>query len=284
MIPQPDSSIIIPTYGRAERLAVTLAALSRLDAAQGSFEVIVVDDGNARQIQVSDSPFPVRVIRQQKGGPARARNRGAREARAAFLVFLDDDCSPDSGWLRAISRHAKPGVAVGGLIRNGLPDSAFAEASHLVLGEFTHAHRSASDNSLEFLPSANLAVDSESFWQAGGFDERFSAPAGEDRDFCARWLGQGHSLMLEPEAVVFHSHSMGLARFIRQHFAYGSGARRLYETHSSARRTPASFYSRLLSAAFEQGVSLRASRVAALLVISQIASAAGYLAGRRRPT
>ncbi len=282
MNPQPHFSIIIPTYGRAERLAVTLAALGRLDSAPGSFEVVVVDDGNVPQIRVSDSPFPVRVIRQPRGGPSSARNRGAREACGGVLVFLDDDCSPDAGWLRAISKQAKRGVAVGGLIRNGLPESAFAEASHLILGEFTRAHRSASDNSLQFLPAANLAVDRASFWQAGGFDESFQAPAGEDRDFCARWVRQGFSLVLEPEAVVFHSHSMGLVGFIRQHFAYGGGARRYYESHPLARRTPASFYSGLLSASFEQGVSVPASRVAVLLGISQIVSAAGYLAARRR--
>ncbi|MGK2963482.1 MAG: glycosyltransferase [Gemmatimonadaceae bacterium] len=280
--PQPDFSIIIPTYGRAERLAVTLAALERLESAPGSFEVVVVDDGNVPQIQVSDSPFPVRVIRQQRGGPSCARNRGAREACGAVLVFLDDDCSPKPGWLRAISTPAKPGVAVGGLIRNGLPDNAFAEASHLILGEFTRAHRSASDNSLQFLPAANLAVDSASFWHVGGFDERFQAPAGEDRDFCARWLRQGYSLVLEPEAVVVHSHSMGLAGFIRQHFAYGGGARRFYESHPLARRTPGSFYSGLLSAPFGREVSVPASRVVVLLGISQIVSSLGYLAGSRR--
>ena len=107
MIPHPDFSIIIPTYGRLERLAATLRAIERLESTPDSFEVIVVDDGSFPPVVVPESSLRVHMIRQPRRGPASARNRGARDARAPILIFLDDDCAPDRGWLREISRRVR---------------------------------------------------------------------------------------------------------------------------------------------------------------------------------
>lgn len=277
--PPPRFSIIIPTHGRSKRLPATLSALERLDVDSGAIEVIVIDDGTVPPVAVPKSTLAVRVLRQPRGGPARARNHGAREARGQILIFLDDDCEPDKGWLREISRRLDPGVAVGGSMWNGQPENVFAEASHLVVEEFTRSQRSDSD-SPRFLPTANLALYKDSFFAAGGFDERFPAAAGEDREFCARWLSRGFSLELEPAAIVYHSHPMGLMRFLRQHYAYGNGARRFYSGHPSARRTPPAFYSRLFTTLTHRASTKR--RVAALVWLSQIVTGVGYITGSRR--
>lgn len=270
-----DWSIILPTHGRNAHLAQTLAALDRLDARSDSFEVIVVDDGSPQPVVLSETRLQVRVVRQQRSGPAAARNRGARQAAAPILIFLDDDCRPQPAWLREITARVAPDTAVGGVIRNGLRQNTFAEASDLLLREFTNSQYSQPSASFEFLPTANLAVPKEAFWQVGGFHEGFPLAAAEDRDFCHRWRARGYRLQVAPQAIVDHFHEMRWRGFLRQHYSYGRGARLYYSLHRDAPRMTRGFYVRLCKAALTHGAVL-----GGLLAASQLASTAGYFARR----
>ena len=275
-----DWSIVIPTHGRAPRLLNTLAALERLDAQPGSFEVIVVDDGSPHPVTLPKLDFPIHLVRRPQGGPARARNWGARKALAPSLIFLDDDCTPEPEWLRELSANATPNIAVGGTIRNGLIDNLFAEASDLLAREFTSAHYSSESESYEFLSTANLAISTAAFWQVGGFREDFPLPAGEDREFCFRWRQHGYSLLLVPTAIVNHFHDMCWSGFVRQHYRYGQGARLFYDAHRAAPSMSGGLYRRLLSAVLQHGLRPQAASVGGLLAVSQLASTIGYLSRR----
>ncbi|MEN0112109.1 MAG: glycosyltransferase family A protein [Planctomycetota bacterium] len=91
----PLFSVVIPTYNREAYVGATLASL----AAQrlGDWELIVVDDGSTDGTLAvvegfaETQPGRVRVLRQEHGGCAAARNRGARAAAGEYLAFLDSD-------------------------------------------------------------------------------------------------------------------------------------------------------------------------------------------------
>ncbi len=90
---EPEVSVIIPAYNRAERLE--RAVRSVLEQRGVRFELLVVDDASE---QPADSLYREleglghRVIRQgQNSGPGPARNVGARVARGEWLAFLDSD-------------------------------------------------------------------------------------------------------------------------------------------------------------------------------------------------
>lgn len=93
----PQVSVIIPSYN-AEHY-VGQAIESALASRDVTVEVIVIDD------QSTDNTWSVlegfgdriRIVRQEKGGPYKARNLGAKLARGAWLAFLDadDDWMPD---------------------------------------------------------------------------------------------------------------------------------------------------------------------------------------------
>ncbi|MBD2593974.1 glycosyltransferase family 2 protein [Nostoc spongiaeforme FACHB-130] len=89
----PDLSIIIPAYNRIEILKYTLESVQR--AIQDfTVEIIVVDDGS--QIPLSDYlqnflSLPINFIRQNNQGSIVARNRGFREAKGRYVLFLDSD-------------------------------------------------------------------------------------------------------------------------------------------------------------------------------------------------
>src|SRR2546423_11745318 len=101
----PVVSVVIPTRGRAERLAGVVAALEQ-QRDVNAFEVIFVDDASPdgtrdeleRLRSASGIPIVVQTLDRQRG-PAAARNVGWRTARAPVVAFTDDDCRPAPDWL-----------------------------------------------------------------------------------------------------------------------------------------------------------------------------------------
>jgi GT2 family glycosyltransferase len=278
----PAISVVIPAHGRPQRLRVCLQALAGVDPPAGGFEVVVVDDGSPKPLDVAVSDLraelPLTIFRQANAGPAAARNVGAQLAAGRLLVFTDDDCVPKLGWLRAIADAAArhPDALLGGETINGLPDNSFAEASHM-LGEYLQV---AESRQPAFFPSNNLAVPAESFRKIGGFDTRFSRAAGEDRDLCDRWVASGRPLRHVPGAVVVHNHDLGLRSFWRQHHNYGRGGYRFHRNRAERvgaglRVAPVRFYQRLLARPLQEGVP-RGATLVGLLALSQVANAAGF--------
>jgi glycosyltransferase involved in cell wall biosynthesis len=84
-------SVIIPAYNAATHIERTIA--SALAQTHPPLEILVVDDGSLDRTAnlVAKLPPPVRLIRKENGGPASARNLGAREAKGDWLALLDAD-------------------------------------------------------------------------------------------------------------------------------------------------------------------------------------------------
>src|SRR5574341_76745 len=119
--------------------------------------------------------------------------------------------------------ETRPEFCVGGRTSNALPDNPYSAASQsLITYLYTRWNPSAGPT---FFASNNVAVPAASFKEIGGFDARFPYAAGEDRDFCDRWLRYGFPMAYAPEAIVYHSHALTLRSFWWQHYNYGRGAR-----------------------------------------------------------
>lgn len=88
---EPAVSIIIPTYNRVHLLREALDSVGRQTFRD--FEVIIVDDGSTEDVAAAAATHATHptVIRQQRKGPAAARNRGIQGARGRILAFLDSD-------------------------------------------------------------------------------------------------------------------------------------------------------------------------------------------------
>ena len=84
-------SCIVPVYNGERYLREALDSI----AAQTHrvIEIIVVDDGSTdgSAAIVARYPARIRLYAQPNAGPAAARNRGIRDARGAYLAFLDAD-------------------------------------------------------------------------------------------------------------------------------------------------------------------------------------------------
>ena len=95
----PQISVIIPLYNKESIVGRTLQSV--LSQSFEDFEVIVVDDGSKdSSVTVVESIHDERIhlIRQENGGPSKARNTGTRAARGEWVVYLDadDEFLPDA--------------------------------------------------------------------------------------------------------------------------------------------------------------------------------------------
>jgi glycosyltransferase involved in cell wall biosynthesis len=84
------TTVLIPAYEAAAWIG---AAVRSALAQEGVLEVVVVDDGSSDDTAATAAAFgpPVRVLRQDNGGPGVARNLAVHEARGELLLFLDAD-------------------------------------------------------------------------------------------------------------------------------------------------------------------------------------------------
>jgi hypothetical protein len=117
---RPVLSVIVPAYNAREFIEPCLAAIAAQLGA--SHELLVIDDGSHDQtfaladaVRARHSHLAMRIVRQPNQGVSAARNRGLREARGQYIVFVDADDLLLPGALGAlddvIARHQPDVVA-----------------------------------------------------------------------------------------------------------------------------------------------------------------------------
>lgn len=232
---QPEVSVVIPTYNRAELLCQTLWHLTRQSLPVPEFEVIVSDDGSSDATRDVVRSFSERLrieylFQEDLGFRAgTARNAGARAATAPVLCFLDTGAMAGRDFLRNhLLRHRddsvhsvvigyaygynpeKPMVELRELLVRDGPDAvvaslredpAFRDVRH---DQFA---RCGLDLNLRAVPwnllfTINCSVRREEFWAVGGFDEGFRGWGAEDMELGFRLFQRGLSFQLAGEAWV----------------------------------------------------------------------------------
>ena len=281
---QPFVSVIVPTIGRAA-LRRCIASLAGQDYPLDRIEVLVVDDGSpAPGVSASSLEHPglcLTVLRQDRSGPAAARNLGVSRARGDYVAMIDDDCMADPGWIRALMGRLtglREGGA-GGAVRNALPDNRYAEASQQLVS-YVCAYYNRQPEAPRFFTSNNLAFDRRALVESGAFNARYQRAAAEDRELCDRWRAAGRPLVSAPDAVVWHAHDLGPVSFWRQHVTYGRGAWQYRQARAARhagriRVEPLSFYTGLLAAPL-RAHGLSGLPHALLLVLAQVANLVGF--------
>jgi glycosyltransferase involved in cell wall biosynthesis len=196
----PEVSVVVPTFRRPDLLGRCLDALVSQNIDPARYEIIVCDDGpddethrlvQARAAQSRSAIRYVPIMATQ--GPAGARNRGWRAARAQVIAFTDDDTIPDPGWLREGLRALSSGAG------------AVAGRIHVPLGERPTDYEldAAGLGNAEFA-TANCFVRCELLSRIGGFDERYTSAWREDSDLQFSLLEAGAKIVRADKAVVEH--------------------------------------------------------------------------------
>ena len=100
-----DYSFIIPVYNCKDYLSACVESIRAVGVE--AYEILLIDDGSTdgsgEVCDVLAAQHPeIRVIHQPNSGASAARNQGLREARGAWVLFLDADDSIDSAALGTV--------------------------------------------------------------------------------------------------------------------------------------------------------------------------------------
>lgn len=197
--PSPLASVIIPAYN-AEAF-ISQAVSAALESRGVDLEVIVVDDGSTDGTWSILERFgsAVRRVRQDRGGPYRARNLAAELARGAWLAFLDadDDWSPEK--LAVQLKAAEAGAAL-------------IYTDRLNFGEFGRYKERQSDSVTlhegdvfealllgNFITLSSVLMRRDWFERLGGFSTEHHGV--QDWDLWLRYSAAGGMVKLCPEPL-----------------------------------------------------------------------------------
>ena len=245
-------SYIIPTFNRAGVLRKHLRELSRQTLARELWEVVVCNDGGEPvDLPPETKSYNFTYIEQENGGPAKARNAGAKAASGDILYFVGDDCLPHSHtifrmWL---AHRDNPKVACQGYTDwwSGLPALEFENFLYESGLQANWSGLKNQDGTWKreangFCMTTNYSIHREE-WdrlyaeatsdidRMGGFHESFPYAAWEDIDLGFRGQKHGLKTIFEPNAVNYHAHRQTLDGFVKRQITEGRSRLHLCALH-----------------------------------------------------
>lgn len=215
-------TLALCTHNHADRLPCTLEALHLLKIPSNSWEIVVVDNASSDetpQLLTKTDWHPkdvsVRIVREEKLGLSHARNCAIREARGDYIVFIDDDETPDPSWLSAYERaiNAYAPDALGGRIEvmfeHGERVAWLQDELLGFLGRLNHGEGRWLSEPATPIYGGNFAFRRSVFSEIGGFDTELGRKGtanigGEDTEIYRRLLKGGYKVRWVPEAVIYH--------------------------------------------------------------------------------
>jgi len=207
-------AVCICTYERPLELARALAAIERLETpsvADADIRVIVVDNAESGSASApvaawrSVSRFETAYHHERRKGLSKARNAALDAALASgvdYLAFIDDDETPDSGWLEGLlaALRASDAVAAVGPV---YPLFAHRPPEWTASGGFHACGNPESGERVREGRTNNIMVRCDALRREGlRFEAAFDEIGGEDTAFFRRLTENGAWIVAAPDAVV----------------------------------------------------------------------------------
>jgi glycosyltransferase involved in cell wall biosynthesis len=210
-------SIIVPVYNGGEKFRLCLECLK--NALPGPAEIIVVADGDTDGSWQLAQAFGCRVLRlPSPGGPARARNVGARSAAGEILFFVDADVMVPSDALSHVTTvfQREPYLAaIFGSYDENPGEANFLSQYRNLLHHYVH--QTGREEASTFWGACG-AIRREIFLALGGFDEQYVQPSIEDIEFGHRLKTAGYRIRLCKALQVKHLKQWNLISMVRTDF------------------------------------------------------------------
>ena len=215
-------SVIVTTYNREDALLSVLKSLNSQH--QSEFDVIIADDGSARETQETINKFQAisdldikHVWQEDKGfRAAKARNKAVAESEGDYLIFMDGDCVAFPNFIYKHIQLSEQGYFVRGN-RVMLSESYTQEFLHsqlqprnmsvfdlLCLRKARKIKRIAPLVTLPLgvlrklkeknwygVKTCNLGMWRDDFLAVNGFDEQYIGWGHEDADLAIRLINNG---------------------------------------------------------------------------------------------
>lgn len=216
---KPEISVIIPVHKGGTKFRLCLQSVQK--AITLPAEIIVVADGETDGSWRMAEELGIQVMRLPvSGGPARARNAGARIAKGDILFFVDADVTIPLDALNQIhcSFQGDSGLAAA----FGSYDDAPSETNFLSQYKnllHHYVHQTASEHASTFWGACG-AIRREVFWALDGFDETYRHPSIEDIELGYRVKKAGHRIHLLKTLQIKHLKRWGLISLLKADLFY----------------------------------------------------------------
>ena len=214
------ASIIIPVFNKVEYTKQCIHAIIRNTPAQ-LFEIIIIDNASTDNTKsyLQGLSGDVRIItNEQNVGYTIACNQGAAVAQGKYLVLLNNDTVPQSGWLESLIKLAEERPDAGAIgAKLVYPNGKLQEAGGIVFQDGSGWNFGNGDDpnkpvynvvsDVDYCSGACLLVKKELFDQVGGFDEQYAPAYYEETDLCFSLREKGYKTLYNPDTLVVHHES-----------------------------------------------------------------------------
>ena len=232
---KPKASIIICSRNRAERLGACLDSIREDEMIDTQAELVLVDNASTddthqmMERHAEGARYPVIVRQEPDAGLSRARNVGLEAATGDLILFTDDDCYMDQGYIPlAVEIFESEEFDYGG------GQAVLHEERDAFVGYNLFEHRKTLEPG-RFIPAGTIQGSSMIFRrkvveEIGYFDCMLGAGTPfpcEDIDYVARASFAGFTGGKFPELVVRHDHGRRTNseyRDILRSYDHGRGA------------------------------------------------------------
>lgn len=214
----PNVSIVVPVHNGGESFRKCVSSLVSF-ASQA--EIIVVADGDTDQSYRLAEEAGFKVLRiPVSGGPAKARNLGAKSAQGDILFFVDADVTIASDTLDQVVTlfQNKPDLAAAIGSYDDTPGAPNFLSQYKNL--FHHyTHQTGATEASTFWGACG-AIRRDIFLKLGGFNENYRYPSVEDIELGYRLKQAGYSIELCKTLQVKHLKCWKPVNLLRAEFFY----------------------------------------------------------------
>lgn len=205
------ASVVIPSWGGAERLPLVLGCL--MVQTHPDVEVIVVIDGDIdgsrAVVQTWQQRLNLRIIEfPENRGRVAALNAGLAAATGEVLIRCDDDLlTPPTHVARHVAHHEQAVDAIGviGLCPNDFPDTPYARVyGRRWDSRFRQFALGLATDELWRLWGANVSVTRATWERVGLYDSTYQGYGFEDVDWGYRLHELGVPIVLDPGLDALH--------------------------------------------------------------------------------
>ncbi|MDO8281479.1 MAG: glycosyltransferase family 2 protein [Thermodesulfovibrionia bacterium] len=196
-------SIVIPTYNASRFIPNLLGSIFK--QAVDDMEVIIIDDCSTDNTVELVKQYPVRLIEMERnGGPAKARNKGVRDAKGDIIFFLDSDVVVLDGTVMAVQEYFQKNPSAKCVI--GICDTKSLNDGfvphYMAMFEYIHLIGTKGGEVSVFAPRCG-AMKKDFFLEIGGYNESYKGADVEDFEL-ARRVNRTDPIMLNEKMLVRH--------------------------------------------------------------------------------
>lgn len=213
-------SFIICTYNRSNILINCINSIIKSKTGIDNIELIIVDnnsnDNTADVVRnISHGKEFIKYYKELNIGLSYARNRGIKEAKGDYLVFLDDDVILENDYIENlnifINGHANIVCIAGRVIpiwKNDKPNW-FSDEFFSIIAETRYGNNIRTLKEREYPVGCNMVFTKKIFNEIGYFNTELGIKGdqlflGEEVDICDRIRKKGYELYYSPNLLCHH--------------------------------------------------------------------------------